>query len=32
MHFQIDGPHRVGSTSGGAGGLLPPQMYNPIER
>ena len=32
MHFQIDGPHRVGSTSGGAGGLLPPEMYNPIER
>ena len=32
MYFQIDGPHRVGSTSGGAGGLLPPQMYNPIER
>jgi len=32
MHFQIDGPHRVGSTSGGAGGLLRPEMYNPIER
>jgi glycine betaine catabolism A len=32
LHFHIEGPHRVGSTSGGAGGLLPPQMYNPIER
>jgi hypothetical protein len=32
MYFQIDGPHRVGSTSGGAGGLLPAAMYNPIER
>jgi hypothetical protein len=32
MHFQIDGPHRVGSTSGGAGGLLVPEFYNPIER
>jgi Rieske 2Fe-2S family protein len=32
MHFQVDGPHRVGSTPGGAGGLLPPEMYNPIER
>jgi len=31
MHFQIDGPHRVGSTSGGAGGLLPPEVMNPIE-
>ena len=29
MHFQIDGPHRVGSTSGGAGGLLPPEMLQP---
>src|SRR5262249_6336619 len=32
MHFEIDGPPRVGSTSGGAGGLLPPEMYNPIEQ
>jgi phenylpropionate dioxygenase-like ring-hydroxylating dioxygenase large terminal subunit len=31
-HFQADGPHRVGSTSGGAGGLLVPEFYNPIER
>ena len=31
-HFQIDGPHRVGSTSGGAGGKLVPDFYNPIER
>jgi phenylpropionate dioxygenase-like ring-hydroxylating dioxygenase large terminal subunit len=32
LHFQIDGPHRVGSTSGGAGWLLPPECLNPIER
>jgi phenylpropionate dioxygenase-like ring-hydroxylating dioxygenase large terminal subunit len=31
-YFQIDGPHRVGSTSGGAGGKLVPEFYNPIEQ
>jgi phenylpropionate dioxygenase-like ring-hydroxylating dioxygenase large terminal subunit len=31
-YFQADGPHRVGSTSGGAGGKLVPEFYNPMEQ
>lgn len=31
LHFQLDGPHRLGSTTGGAGGLLPAEFLNPIE-
>jgi phenylpropionate dioxygenase-like ring-hydroxylating dioxygenase large terminal subunit len=31
-HFQTDGPHRVGSTTGGAGGKLVPEFYNPMEQ
>jgi len=32
LHFQIDGPHRLGSTTTGPSWLLPPEMLNPIER